>query len=240
MLDFGGSGPGQAKASAQSTVGAAQAAQRTLATLKPDSANQQFAINAQAALANELTWLKVAASVLDSSGSPMLFQIGSLGVETQTKLQAIDSQVSGASASFPGSTKLIAYAQHRAAAASTRAAAASTRAAAASTRAAAASAKSALIQFSGQVQALQNQSGPAYLQINQLFGQIADGCQRRHATRRRRQRLRRREHGLDGLPRHRRSLRHRLQRRRLRLVRDEAGCERRRPRLLDLPGRRRR
>ena len=81
----------------------------------------------------------------------MLSQLGSLGVDTQTKLAAIDPQVPGASASFPGSTKLIAYAQNQASAAST---------------------KIALTQFSGQVQALLNQSAPAYQQINQLFDQM--------------------------------------------------------------------
>ena len=59
-----------------------------------------------------------------------------------------------------------------------------------------------------------------------------------HRARRRRQRLRDRDHGLGGLPDDRGRLRHDLQRRRRRL-RDEARRERRRPRLLHLPGRKR-
>ena len=61
----------------------------------------------------------------------------------------------------------------------------------------------------------------------------------RHRGRRRRQRLPHRVHGLGGLPDDRGRLRHDLQRRRRRL-RDEARRERRRPRLLHLPGRKQR
>ena len=61
----------------------------------------------------------------------------------------------------------------------------------------------------------------------------------RHRGRRRRQRLRDRVHDLGGLPDDRGRLRHDLQRA-LRRLRDEARRERRRPRLLDLPGRKRR
>ena len=80
----------------------------------------------------------------------MLAQLGSLGVDTQTKLQAIDAQIPGI-AEFPGSTRLIAYTQAKTTAAST---------------------KSALRQFSSQVQALLTQSGPAFQQINQLFARL--------------------------------------------------------------------
>ena len=61
---------------------------------------------------------------------------------------------------------------------------------------------------------------------------------RRHRARRRRQRLPDRVHGLGRLPDDRGRLRHDLQRRQRRL-RDEARRERRRPRLLHLPGRKR-
>ena len=60
----------------------------------------------------------------------------------------------------------------------------------------------------------------------------------RHRARRRRQRLPDRVHGLGRLPDDRGRLRHDLQRRPRRL-RDEARRERRRPRLLQLPGRKR-
>jgi hypothetical protein len=87
----------------------------------------------------------------------MLSQLGSLGVNAQTEFAAINAQVPGAGASLPGSTGLIAYAQGQTSAASTR---------------------TALTKYSGQVQSLLAQSAPAFMQINQLFGQMqtaADG-----------------------------------------------------------------
>jgi hypothetical protein len=144
-------GSNQSEASAQTTIDAVEAAQRTLGTLKPGSGDQQLANNATAAMGSELAWLNAVVSVLGSSSSPMLSQLGSLGVDTQTKLAAIDAQVPGASASFPGSTKLIAYAQNQSSAAST---------------------KTGLTQFSGQVESLLTQSAPAYQQINQLYGEL--------------------------------------------------------------------
>jgi len=144
-------GSSQAEASAQATIVAVQAAQRTLGALNPDSGDQPLADNATAAMGSELAWLNAVVSVLGSSSSPMLSQLGSLGVDTQTKLAAIDAQVPGASASFPGSTKLIAYAQNQSSAAST---------------------KHDLTQFSGQVESLLTQSAPAYQQINQLYSEL--------------------------------------------------------------------
>jgi hypothetical protein len=144
-------GSTSATASAQAAIGAVGAAQRTLGTLKPDSGDQQFASNAEAAMTSELAWLNAAVEVLASPSSPTLSQLGSLGVDAQTKLAALDTRLPGASSSFPGSTKLIAYAQNKTAAANT---------------------KGALTKFSGQVQALLTQSAPAFEQINQLFGQM--------------------------------------------------------------------
>ncbi len=114
------SGAGRAKTTAQTTIGAVQAAQGTLGSLKPGSGDRQFASNLSAAMGSELAWLNAVVSVMGSRSSPMLSQLGSLGVDTQTKLAAIDPQVPGASASFSGSTKLIAYAQNQASAASTK------------------------------------------------------------------------------------------------------------------------
>jgi hypothetical protein len=78
-------------------------------------------------------------------------QLDSLGADARSKLRAIDPQVPGASASLPGSAKLIGYAQAR------RRAVATT---------------SALRRFSDPVRALLTQSGPAFTQINKLFGQM--------------------------------------------------------------------
>ena len=146
-----GNGSSRAEASAQATIVAVRAAQRTLGTLNPGSGDQQFADNATAAMRSELAWLNAVVSVLGSSSSPMLSQLGSLGVDTQTKLAAIDPQAPGASASFQGSTKLIAYVQNQSSAAST---------------------KHGLTQFSGQVESLLTQSAPVYQQINQLYGEL--------------------------------------------------------------------
>jgi hypothetical protein len=144
-------GSSQAEASAQATIVAVRAALRTLGTLNPGSGDQQFADNATAAMGSELAWLKAVVSVLGSSRSPMLSQLGSLDVDTHTKLAAIDPQAPGASASFAGSTALIAYVQNQSSAASTR---------------------HDLTQFSGQVESLLTQSAPAYQQINQIYGEL--------------------------------------------------------------------
>jgi hypothetical protein len=151
------SGSKQAKRSAQTAIGVVRAAQRTLGTLTPGPGDQPFAGNARAALASELAWLNAVVTVLSDPGSPMLSQLGSLGVNAQTEFAAINAQVPGAGASLPGSTGLIAYAQGQTSAASTR---------------------TALTKYSGQVQSLLAQSAPAFTQINQLFGQMqtaADG-----------------------------------------------------------------
>jgi hypothetical protein len=144
-------GSSEATTAVQGTIAAVEAAQRTLATLAPGSGDQPFAGNARAAMASELAWLNAAASVLSNPGSPMLSQLGSLGVDTQTKLAAISAEVPGAAASFPGSSRLIAYAQARTSAAGT---------------------KTALTKYSTQVQSLLTQSAPAFEQINQLFEQM--------------------------------------------------------------------
>ena len=144
---------GAATASVQATIGAAQSAQKALRPLTPQSASdRQFAAAVTAALTSELAWLHATASVLTNPHSPMMGQLASLGVQTQQKFQALNATVPGAASSFPGSTRVISYARAENAAAAT---------------------KKALARFSNQVQAMLRQSEPAYLQINQLFGQLA-------------------------------------------------------------------
>ena len=77
----------------------------------------------------------------------------------------------------------------------------------------------------------------AALGYSSYLGGSGGDVRLRHRARRRRQRLPDRAHDLGGLPDDRGRLRHDLQRR-LRRLRDEARRERRRPRLLHLPGRR--
>jgi hypothetical protein len=143
--------PAQAAGSVQATVMVARSAQRSLTRLTPSPADRAFAARAQAALAGELAWLTAAASLLKNPASPIVTQLDSLGAEARSKLRAIDPQVRGASASLPGSAKLVGYAQERRRAVGTT---------------------SALRRFSDQVRALLTQSGPAFTQINQLFGQM--------------------------------------------------------------------
>lgn len=149
-LSPGGSAS-SAKTSVEVAIGATRSAQRTLGTLSPGAANRPFAASVKAALASELSWLTAAATVLGNARSPMLTQLASLGADTQAKLQALDSRIPGASSSFPGSARLISYAHAKNQAASTQ---------------------TALRQFSGQVQALLTQSGPAFRQINHLFAEM--------------------------------------------------------------------
>jgi hypothetical protein len=145
------SGHAKASGSVETTTTTVRSAQRELAKLTPGAGDRALAASARTALTSELAWLSAAGSVLKNPTSPMLTQLGSLGLNARSKLRAIDAQVPAASESLPDSAKLIAYAQARRSAVSTT---------------------SALRQFSAQVQALLTQSGPAFTQINQLFGQM--------------------------------------------------------------------
>jgi hypothetical protein len=140
-----------ANTAVHSTMAALQGVQSTLSTLKPDSGDQQFAANAQAALSSELAFLTAAGSVLANPSSPSLSQLSSLGDDTKTKLQALDAQVPGVSESFPGASSIVTYAQAQSKAANT---------------------KSALRTFSDQVSGLLGQSVASFQQINQVFGQM--------------------------------------------------------------------
>jgi hypothetical protein len=171
MLDSLASGAATsgAKASLARTTLAVQAAQRTLGALKPGSGDGQSASDVQAALTSELVWANAGTSVLDSSNSPMLSHLESLAVDTQTKLAAINALVPGASASFPGSSALLVYAQKQAAQKQAAQKQAARKQAAQKQHAAT---QSSLTQFSGQVQEQLAQSTPAFQQINELFGQL--------------------------------------------------------------------
>lgn len=143
--------PGPAKVVVGSAIDAAKSAQRTLGTSQSRAANDAFAATARAAMSSELAWLRTVAVVLAHPGSPASSQLTALGGDAKAKLQSIDKQVPGASASLPSSAPLIAYAHGKAGASQTR---------------------RALLQFSSQVQALLTQSQPAYQQINELFRQM--------------------------------------------------------------------
>jgi len=143
--------PGPAEVVVSSAIAAARSAERVLRVLRPAAGYGAFAAAARAAVSGELAWLHAAAAVLAHPAGPMSYQLAALGTDARTRLQAIDRQVPGASASMPSSASLISYARGKAAAGHTRRATA---------------------QFSDQVQALLAQSQPAYEQINELFRQM--------------------------------------------------------------------
>jgi hypothetical protein len=145
------SGQAQASGSVRAATTTVQSAQRSLTNLTPVSGNGGFKARAQTALTSELAWLHAARSVLKDPASPMLGQLSSLEMQARSKLKAIDTQVPAASSSLPGSANLITYAQAKRTVVGTQ---------------------RALRQFSEQVQALLAQSGPAFVQINKLFGQM--------------------------------------------------------------------
>jgi citrate synthase len=110
-----------ARSTVLSTLSTVQAAQQKLSTLKPGSGDERFAGAAQAALSSERSFLNAADAVLGNPFSPSVDDLATLGNDTNTKLLALDVDVPGASASFPGGSAISTWAQLQTAAASTTA-----------------------------------------------------------------------------------------------------------------------
>jgi hypothetical protein len=164
--------PGSSAQAAENAIASAQTAtqvaQQSLALLTP--AHSQAALEAQvnAALTSEATWLQTASTVLGNPSSPLLSQLSGLGVDAETKMQAMTTGLSLAtSPAFPSSNQIVNYASaaNAAAAAKAQAAAAQAQTTAAET------------QFSNQVQALLNQSASSFQSVNAFYQQLQSVAQ---------------------------------------------------------------
>jgi hypothetical protein len=140
-----------ARSTVRSTLSTVQAAQQKLSALKPGSGDEQFATAAQAALSSEESFLNAADTVLGNPSSTSAGNLAAFSQDTQSKLAALDVDVPGVSASFPGGSAISTWAQRQTRAASTTA----------SVRA-----------FATQVDSLLSQSASSFQAINQVFGQM--------------------------------------------------------------------
>jgi hypothetical protein len=113
------------------------------------SSNKELATEVKAALISEEAWLQTAAAILSNTSSPLLSQLSGIGLDAQNKFVAIGP--SAASAPFPSSAKLVAFASAANASAQTT---------------------QQNITFSNQVLALLNQSTSTFQTVNTLYGQL--------------------------------------------------------------------
>jgi hypothetical protein len=152
---------------------ATRTAQQAVAKLATPRSETTLATQLNAALTAEAAWLQTASSVLANPTSPQLSQLAGLGLDAQTKLQAVAADLPvNAAATFPSSTTIVSYASAANAAAASRAKAAADRAkTAAETR-----------QFSTQVLGLLNQSAPSFQQLNAFYQQLATAAAGGYAT----------------------------------------------------------
>jgi hypothetical protein len=116
------------------------------------SSNKELATEVKAALISEEAWLQTAAAILSNTSSPLLSQLSGIGLDAQNKFAAIGPSVNAAaSAPFPSSAKLVAFASAANASAQTT---------------------QQNITFSNQVLALLNQSTSTFQTVNTLYGQL--------------------------------------------------------------------
>ena len=151
-----GSSANGAQTGVHDALSAVQVAQQQLSRLKAGSGDQQFADAAQTALSSELSFLNAAATVLRSPSSPSAASLSTLADETSSNLLALDVDVPGAAASFPGALAISTWAQQQTRAAATNA---------------------SLRAFTSQVGSLISQSESSFQAINQVFGQMETAAQ---------------------------------------------------------------
>jgi hypothetical protein len=72
------------------TQAATQTAQQRLVLLRPPSSDAVLAAQLKAALASEASWLQTASTVLSHPSSPLLSQLSGIGLDAQSKLQALN------------------------------------------------------------------------------------------------------------------------------------------------------
>jgi hypothetical protein len=164
--------PGGNTQAAESAVTTAQTttqvAQQSVALLLPARSQAELEGQVNAALTSETTWLQTALSVLANPSSPLLSQLSGLGVDAQTKLQAMETSLSlTGDPAFPASNQVINYAS----------AANATAAAHAQAAAAQAQTTAAETQFSDQVLALLNQSASSFQSVNAFYQQLQSAAQ---------------------------------------------------------------
>jgi hypothetical protein len=135
-----------------SAQGATKTAQQLLATLRPGPNDTTLAVQLNAALTSESAWLETASTVLANNGSPLLSQLSGLGLDAQSKFQALGAKLTPVARSqFPSSNQIVSFV---------------------SAKNAAQAANLANTQFSNQVSALLNQSTSSYQTINSLYQQL--------------------------------------------------------------------
>jgi hypothetical protein len=150
-----------ARSTVRSTLSTVQAAQQKLSTLKPGSGDERFATAAQAALSSEQSFLNAADIVLGNPSSAPVANLATLGNDTNTELLALDVDVRGASASFPGGSAISTWAQRQTAATSPTA---------------------SLRAFATRVDSLLSQSTSSFQATNRVFGQVQTAAQGGVAT----------------------------------------------------------
>lgn len=139
-----------------------ETAQQQIAALNPSSANAALSTQLTAALASETEWLRTASTVLSNPSSPLASQLSGLGLDTQSKVQALGTSITGAShAVFPSSAQIVTYV---------------------SAVNASAQANAANTQFSNQVMALLNQSSSGFQEVNSFFQQLQAAASGSYAT----------------------------------------------------------
>lgn len=154
--DMAGLTPTSSPATVQSDVSSAQAATKTaqqlLASLKPGPGNANLKLQINTALTSESAWLQTASTVLANNGSPLVSQLSGLGLDAQSKFQALGASLrTVASSQFPSSSQLVTFV---------------------SAKNGAAIANLANAEFSNQVMALLNQAASAYQTVNSLYEQL--------------------------------------------------------------------
>ncbi len=129
-----------------------QAVQQEVGSLSPSSTDETLATQVNGALSAESQWLQTASTVIATPTSPLASQLSGLGLDAQSKIEALGPRITGASHPvFPSSSQIVTYVSAVNAAAQTIA---------------------SNTQFNNQASALLNQSSSTFQQVNTFFGQL--------------------------------------------------------------------